>query len=55
MSMCATREVIILGVIVRDRRQTALFFAVDNDSEEATAILLKAGAKTDLDYVKVFQ
>ncbi|XP_039270766.2 ankyrin repeat and SOCS box protein 14-like [Styela clava] len=36
----------------RDRRQTALFFAVYNDSEETTELLLKAGANTELDYVK---
>uniref|UniRef100_H2YZ12 SOCS box domain-containing protein n=1 Tax=Ciona savignyi TaxID=51511 RepID=H2YZ12_CIOSA len=35
----------------RDRRQTALF-AVYNDSEEATRMLLEAGAETELDYVK---
>ena len=39
----------------RDRRQTALFFAVYNDSEEATELLLEAGANTELDYVKVFR
>ena len=38
----------------RDRRQTALFFAVYNDSEEATEMLLDAGADTELDYVKVY-
>lgn len=36
-----------------DRRQTALFYAVFNDSEDATKVLLNAGAETDLDYVKV--
>nr|CAB3223375.1 ankyrin repeat and SOCS box protein 2-like [Phallusia mammillata] len=39
-------------ITYRDRRQTALFFAVYNDSEEATEILLEAGAETELDYVK---
>lgn len=39
-------------IAYRDRRQTALFFAVYNDSEEATELLLKSGAMTELDYVK---
>ena len=38
----------------RDRRRSALFFAVDNDSEDAAEMLLEAGAQTDgLDYISV--
>ncbi|XP_076805923.1 dynein axonemal heavy chain 12-like [Clavelina lepadiformis] len=39
-------------ITYRDRRQTALFFAVDNDSEDATKLLLEAGAGTEVDYIK---